>query len=359
VAVRDDRFSHTLGELAAVVGGAAIRGDPDLPITGVSGLSEAAPGEIVFYNNARYREALAATRASAVLVEEASALLVKGPAVMVVADPYLAFAKIAAVFHPPQEFAPGIDPRAIVETGAVVDPTATVMAFCFVSRDSSIGPKAVLFPQVFVGAGARIGAGALLYPQVVVREGCTVGARVILQPGVVVGGDGFGFAYDAKVPEHFKIPQAGIVEIQDEAEIGANSAVDRATFGKTVIGRGSKLDNLVQVGHNVQVGALCLLCGQVGIAGSARLGQGVACGGQVGIANHVRVADGARLAAQSGIKDDLEAGDHMGSPALPIGEYVRAHLAFRRGAETRRLVLRLEKRIAELEARLEALSKLK
>ncbi|HEY3445627.1 MAG TPA: UDP-3-O-(3-hydroxymyristoyl)glucosamine N-acyltransferase [Myxococcales bacterium] len=348
--------SRTLAELAAVVGG-AVQGDPAREITGINGLAEAQPGEIVFFNNPKYRDQLAATRASAVVIEESAASLLGGRDAIVAANAYLAFAKISSVFHPRPVFAPGVDPRALVEPGAEVDASATVMAFCYVGRGARIGPRAVLMPSVFVGEGARIEADALVYPQVVVREGCTVGERAILQPGVVLGGDGFGFAFDASKPEHYKIPQAGTVEVQADVEIGANSAVDRATLGKTVIGRGSKLDNLVQVGHNVQVGPLCILCGQVGIAGSSQLGQGVVCGGQVGIANHVKVADGTKVAAQSGIKNSIEESGQqlMGSPTMPMGDYARAMLAFQKGAETLKLVRRLEKKVAELEAKLASL----
>ena len=350
------RPSHTLGELAAAVAG-EVRGDPGRVVHGVNGLAEAQPGELTFFNNPRYREALAATRASAVLVGAEHAPLVQGPAAIVVADPYLAFARLSALFHPRAQFAPGVDARAVVEQGARVDPSATVMAFSFIGRDAVIGAGAVLFPGVFVGEGSTVGAGSVLYPNCVVRERCAVGARVILQPGVVLGGDGFGFAFDAANGEHFKIPQAGTVELHDDVEVGANSAIDRATLGKTVIGRGTKIDNLVQVGHNVQVGPLCILCGQVGIAGSARLGQGVVCGGQVGIANHVVVGDGARLAAQTGIKDDIpEGGAFIGTPALPVTEFGRAYVAFERGAGTLRDVRRLEKKVLELEARLAALA---
>ena len=347
---------RSLAELAAAVGG-AVRGDSDRPIAGVNGLAEAQPGEIAFFNNPRYRDQLAATRASAIVIHESSVGLLGGRDAIVAADPYLAFAKISAVFHPRPAFAPGVDTRAIVEPGAAIDPSATVMACCYVGRGARIGARAVLMPSVFVGEGAQVGADALLYPHVVVREGCTVGERVILQPGVVIGGDGFGFAFDASKPEHFKIPQVGQVEVQDDVEIGSNSAVDRATLGKTVIGRGSKIDNLVQIGHNVQVGPLCILCGQVGIAGSSQLGQGVVCGGQVGIANHVKIADGTKLGAQSGIKDDInEPGAQLiGSPVLPIGDFARAWLSFQRGAETLKTVHKLEKRIAELETKLAAL----
>ena len=355
MAKRADCSPRRLGELAAVVGG-VVRGDPDRPITGVSGLSEAEPGEIAFYNNIRYRKALDQTRASAVLVQAALAEAVKGPDVVQVADPYLAFAQIATVFHPPPEPAAGIDPRAVVEPGAEVHPTATVMAFCYVGPRARVGPGAVLFPFVFLGESASVGERALLYPHVVVRERCSIGDRAILQPGVVIGGDGFGFAFDRTRFEHVKIPQAGQVDVQADVEIGSNSSVDRATFGQTVIGAGSKLDSLVQVAHNVQVGPRCILCGQVGLAGSSKLGQGVVCGGQVGIANHVSVASGTRIAAQSGVKDNIaEAGDYFGSPVIPLAEAARAQVAFRHGAETMQTVRRLEKRIAELEAKLAAL----
>lgn len=348
--------SRTLAELAAAVGG-AVKGDPSREISGVNGLAEASPGEIVFFNNPKYRDQLAATRASAVVIEEASAGLLGGRDAIVAKDAYLAFAKVSAVFHPRPVFAPGVDARAVIEQGATVDPSATVMAFAYVGRGARIGARAVLMPSTFVGEGAQVGADALLYPHVVVREACTVGERAILQPGVVIGGDGFGFAYDGSKPEHFKIPQVGTVEVQADVEIGANSAVDRATHGKTVIGQGSKLDNLVQVGHNVLVGPLCILCGQVGLAGSSQLGKGVVCGGQVGVANHAKVADGTKVAAQSGIKDSVEepGRQFMGSPVMPMGEYGRALLAFQKGAETMKTVHRLEKRIAELEARLASL----
>ncbi|MGC4113877.1 MAG: UDP-3-O-(3-hydroxymyristoyl)glucosamine N-acyltransferase [Myxococcales bacterium] len=343
---------------AAAVGG-TVQGDPGREVHGVNGLAEAQPGEIVFFNNPKYRDQLAATRASAVVIEAASVSLLGGRDAIVAKDAYLAFAKISTVFHPRPAFAPGVDPRAVVEAGAEVDPAATVMAFSYVGRGARIGPRAVLMPSTFVGDGAQVGADALLYPHVVVREGCTVGERAILQPGVILGGDGFGFAFDPSKPEHFKIPQVGTAEVQADVEIGANSAIDRATLGKTVIGRGSKLDNLVQVGHNVQVGPLCILCGQVGLAGSSQLGQGVVCGGQVGIANHAKVADGTKVAAQSGIKDSIEerGQQFMGSPVMPMGDYARALLAFQKGAETLKTVRKLEKRIAELEAKLAAIEK--
>ncbi len=345
--------NFSLGELAKRVCG-KVQGDPNRIIQGVNSLGEAREGELSFYNNARYRDELQQTRACAVLVEESVAAQITSSINMViVANPYLAFARISALFHPRGEYSPGVDPRAWVEPGAVIDATAKVMAFCYVGKNAKIGPRSVLFPFVFVGEHSEVGEDSILYPHVVIREECVVGSRAVLQPGVVLGGDGFGFAYNAAAKEHFKVPQVGRVEVQDDVEIGSNSAVDRATLGKTIIGKGSKLDNLVQVGHNVKVGPLCILCGQVGVAGSSELGAGVVCGGQVGIGNHVTIAGGARIGAQSGIKDDIkEPGEFLGSPVLPLREQVRNWVAFQRGSESIRTLRRLEKRMAELEARI-------
>jgi len=299
-----DETLRKLCDLAALVGGRVV-GDADLLVRGVSGLAEATEGDLAFYNNPRYREQLKATKAAAVVVSEKGLAQLDGRPAIVAADPYLAFAKISSAFHPAPRFAPGIDPRACVEAGAEVDPTATVMAFAFVAKGARIGERTVLFPGAYVGEEARVGRDVVIYPNVVVRERCSVGDRSILQPGVVVGGDGFGFAFDPSVPCHFKIPQAGVVEIESDVEIGANTAIDRATLGATRIGQGPKIDNLTQIGHHVKVGPLCILCGQVGLAGSSELGAGVVCGGQVGVANHVKVCDKARILAQSGLLADV------------------------------------------------------
>jgi UDP-3-O-[3-hydroxymyristoyl] glucosamine N-acyltransferase len=342
----------TLGELAAAVDGAP-RGDPALRLTGVNGLADAGPTELSFYNNPRYRDALERTRAGAVLCAEESLPLLGGRPAIVASDPYLAFARASAVFHPRPAFPPGVDPRAVVEPTAAVDPTATVMAFAYVGAGARVGPRAVLFPHVFVGAESVVGADALLYPGVVLRERCSVGERVVLQPGAVVGGDGFGYAFDAAGPAHVKIPQAGTAVIEDDVEVGANATIDRATLGQTRIGRGSKLDNLVQVGHNVKVGPLCILCGQAGIAGSSELGAGVVLGGQVGLANHLAIGDGVRLGAQSGVMSDLlEPGDYLGSPAMPSRDFLKATAAFRQGASTLRRLRELTRRVEALERQL-------
>ena len=347
----------TLGQLAELLGARCV-GEAALSIDGVNGLDEAGPGELTFFSNLHYRDRLATTKASAVILkEEALGCFVpgEGRGALVVDDPYLAFARASALFHPAPVFAPGIDPRAIVEPGAEVDEAATVMACAYVGAGARVGPGAVIFPFTFVGESARIGPGAILYPGVVVRERCAIGAGSILQPGVAIGGDGFGFAFDKSVPCHFKIPQAGVVEIGCDVEIGANSAIDRATLGVTRIGDGTKIDNLVQVGHNVAVGPLSILCGQVGIAGSSTLGKGVVCGGQVGLGNHLKVCDGARIGPKAGVMADVtEPGDYLGAPIVSSREFMRQQAAQRRLPDALKAIQRLERRVAELEKRLEA-----
>lgn len=348
-----------LGQMAELLGGAHV-GDAALMLTGVNGLVEAQTGELTFFANLHYRDRLSTTKASAVILKEEALRhfeVGEGRGAIVASDPYLAFAKASAIFHPAPTFEPGVDPRAIVEPGAEIDPSATVMACAYVGKGAMVGAGAVLFPFVFVGERARILDRALVYPGVVVRERCVIGEGAILQPGVTIGGDGFGFAFDASGPCHFKIPQVGIVEIGRDVEVGANSAIDRATLGTTRVGEGSKLDNLVQIGHNVTIGPLSILCGQVGIAGSSSLGKGVVCGGQVGLGNHLNICDGARLGPKAGVMADVtEPGDYLGAPLVKSRDFMRQQVALHKGPETRQALQKLERRVAELEEKLTRLS---
>ncbi len=283
-----------MSELAGLVGG-EIFGDAKLKVTGVNGLAEATPTELSFYGDRRYRAELDRSRAGAILVGPDVPPSVRGRVSHVkVSNPHLAFAKISALFNPRPSFAPGVSPRAHVHAEARIHPKATVMAGATVDRGASIGARSVLFPGTFVGEGARIAEDCLLYPNVTVRERCVIGARVILHASCVIGADGFGFAFDPQMPGHFKIPQVGIVRIEDDVEVGACSCVDRATFGETVVGRCTKIDNLVQVAHNVTIGPMSIICGQAGISGSTEIGTGVVVAGQVGVVGHIRVGDRAR-----------------------------------------------------------------
>jgi len=344
--------AFTLAELAARVGG-VVEGDGSLRIERVQGLEDAGPGDLSFLANRKYRRAFEESRAAAVIVGPNEAVP-SGRTVVRAPDPYLAFAKASTAFHPPPQAAPEMAREAVVHPSARVHPSAQVMPLAFVGQGAEVGARTVLYPGVFVGADARVGDDCILYPNTVVREGCLVGHRCILQPGCVVGSDGFGFAFDMEGeggsgPRHYKLPQAGIAVIEDDVELGANTCVDRATLGRTVVGRGSKLDNLVQVAHNVRLGPLCLLAGQVGIAGSTRIGMGAIFGGQSGAIGHLDIGDGVRVGAQSGVLGDMPAGETCtGYPAVPQAEWLRAVTAVRRLPELLKRVRELEKEIARL-----------
>jgi UDP-3-O-[3-hydroxymyristoyl] glucosamine N-acyltransferase len=229
-----------------------------------------------------------------------------------------------------------------------------VQELAYVGPGASVGARTILFPGVYVGAGARIGDDCILYPNVVVRERCVVGHRCTLQPGAVVGGDGFGFAFDMEGdgsgPRHFKVPQSGIAELEDDVELGANACVDRATLGRTVIRRGAKIDNLVQLAHNVEIGPLSLIASQTGIAGSTKVGMGVAMAGQVGIVGHVTIGDGARLGAQAGVSNNVPDGEtYTGYPAGPHREWLREQGALRSLPKLVKRVRELEKALKKLQ----------
>jgi UDP-3-O-[3-hydroxymyristoyl] glucosamine N-acyltransferase len=343
--------TYTVAELAAKVGG-EVAGDGALRVEGVAPLEAAGPAELSFFSNKKYRKAFEASRAGAVLVEpgtEAPA----GRTVIRAPNAYLAFARVSTLFHPARPAVPEVAPGAFVHPSARVHPSAQVMPLASVGPRAEIGARTVLRPGVHVGEDARVGEDCILYENVVVREGCLVGNRVILQPGCVVGADGFGFAFDpegeGQGPRHYKVPQAGNVVVEDDVEIGANSCVDRATLGTTRIGRGTKIDNLVQIAHNVEVGPLCLIVAQVGIAGSTKLGMGVVAGGQVGIIGHLDIGDGVRFAAQSGVMGDVPSGEtYAGTPALPHAQWLRSTGAFHRMADVLRDVRQLKAEVARL-----------
>ncbi|MBM7117549.1 UDP-3-O-(3-hydroxymyristoyl)glucosamine N-acyltransferase [Archangium primigenium] len=340
-----------LGELATHVGGELL-GDADLLISGLNGLAEAGPGELSFYGNTRYRKQYDASRASAVLVGRDVAPR-EGVALVRVANPHLAFAQVSRLFHPVATFAAGVSPGAHVHAEASVHPDATVMAGATVDKGARVGARTVLFPGVYVGESAEVGTDCLLYPNVTVREHCVVGARVILHASCVVGADGFGFAFNPegpRGPEHYKVPQAGLVRIEDDVEVGACTTIDRATLGETVIGRGTKIDNLVQIAHNVKVGPLSLICAQAGVSGSSELGTGVVLAGQVGVVGHIRVGDMAKVGAQSGVAHDVEDGQTVsGTPAMPHKEWLRASAALGQLGDLLKEVRTLRRRVEMLE----------
>ena len=343
--------TRTLAELAALVGG-GVSGDGQLAIGGVAPLESAGPGQLSFFANRKYRAAFEASRAGAVVVEQDEEVPA-GSTVLRAPGAYLAFARISALFNPPAPVEPGLSPQAAVHPSASVDPSAQVGPFVSVGPGAVVGPRTVLHAGVQLGAGVRVGADCLLYQNVVVRERCVLGDRVALQPGCVIGSDGFGYALDLAGdgggPRHFKVPQAGHVVIEDDVEIGANSCVDRATLGTTRVCRGAKIDNLVQVAHNVVVGPLSVLASQVGISGSTTLGMGVVCWGQAGLVGHITVGDRANVAAQAGVAHDVGPGERVaGSPAKSDVAWARNSAAFDRLTDMRRELRALQKQVAAL-----------
>ncbi|MFN0061354.1 MAG: UDP-3-O-(3-hydroxymyristoyl)glucosamine N-acyltransferase [Myxococcaceae bacterium] len=322
--------SRSVAELAALVGGEVL-GDGARRIAGANGLRDASPEDVSFFSHPRYRADLESTRAGAVLVSERFAAR-SGTVWIVVANPHLAFAQVLRALHLDVKPAPGVHPQADVHAEAEVHPSATVSAFVFIGAGARIGKSVVLHPGAYVGERASIGEGTVLYPHAVVREGCVIGARCVLHASSVIGADGFGFTLNngAAGPEHLKVPQVGIVRVEDDVEIGACSCIDRATVGETVIGRGSKIDNLVQIAHNVRVGPLSILCAQVGISGSTELGAGVVLAGQVGVVGHLRLGNGARAGAQAGVAQDVpDGGEVSGYPAFEHRNWLRSVAAFK------------------------------
>jgi UDP-3-O-[3-hydroxymyristoyl] glucosamine N-acyltransferase len=335
----------TLEELAALVGG-KVEGDGSLPIRGIASLEEAGEGEITFLAEIKHSRRLEKTRASAAIVP--TNLLSFPKPLIRTPNPYLAYAKIQAFFQPKPLAPRGVDSRAFIGAGAKIGRDVSVYPFAHVGEGCEIGDRAVLYPGVYLGESVQVGEESVLYPNVVIMDRCVVGKRVILHPGTVIGSDGFGFARDGA--KFVKIPQVGIVVIEDDVEIGANCAVDRAAMGKTWIKRGVKTDNLIQIAHNVTVGEDTIIVAQVGIAGSTEIGNRVALGGQVGVVGHIKIGDGAMIGAQAGVGQDVAPGQILsGSPAFPHREWLRAQAAFQKLPEMKKALGELEKRMKQIE----------
>ena len=337
-----------LGELAERLG-CRLEGDGGLEINAVRGLEDAGPRDLGFVAQERYLSRLQASAAGAVILAEGWPP-VDRPALRA-PNPVLAFARALTLLHPLSNPAPGIHPTAVVAPDARVAPDASVGPLTVLGRGVEVGAGTTLDAHVSVGAGVRIGAGCRIFPQVVLRDGVLLGDRVIVHSGTVIGADGFGFVRDGQ--RHVKIPQIGRVVIEDDVEIGANVAIDRATLGETRIGRGTKIDNLVHIAHNVRVGADTVIAGQSGIAGSSGIGSRVTLAGQVGVVDHVEIGDDVIVGAQAGVTKDIPAGSVMlGSPAIAHGEFKRQLVSVARLPEMRKLLRSLEERLAALEARL-------
>lgn len=326
--------------------GCTLEGDPNLEITGLAGIEEAQPGHLTFLVNRKYRGAIAKSRASAVLVDKDDV-----PATMAALrsrNPYLDFARAIELFHDAPHYTPGIHPAAIVAKSARIGKDSYVGPYCVIDEDVVIGERAVLHSHVSIYRGAEIGDDFFAHSHVRVRERCRVGDRVILQNGVTIGSDGYGFA---KKPDGSwqKMRQSGIAMIGDDVEIQAHSVVDRATIGETVIGRGAKIDNLVQVGHACKVGENTMLCGQVGLAGTTRIGNNCILAGQVGVAGHLTIGDGAMLTAQTGVPADVPPGAiYSGYPAMSNLEWRKSVAIFHRLPDLQRELRDLRAEVAKM-----------
>lgn len=314
------QVSFTASDIAAIVQPKATRGSTSEIIRGLAGLGEAAPGDLSFLGNAKYKGAVAGSRASVVLLPpefpgepQANQLF------LLVDNPSVALARICARIEQTlwPKPAPGIHPSAAIAPGAKVAASATIGPLCVVEADAVVGERAHLQAQVFIGRNAVVGDDCWLMPGVAVTAECTLGRRVRLQPGVVIGSDGFG--YEFVNGRHEKVPQVGYVAIGDDVEIGANATLDRARFSRTSVGEGTKIDNLVQIGHNVVIGRHCLICAQAGISGSTTLEDYVVLAGQVGVGGHITIGKGTKAGGQAGITSDIAPGSFInGTPAIPF-----------------------------------------
>jgi UDP-3-O-[3-hydroxymyristoyl] glucosamine N-acyltransferase len=310
-----------LAEIASLLGATLEKGDPEIEITGVAGIEEASAGHVTFVANPKYAAAAKTTAASAVIVSEDFPAISTG--MLRSKNPYLAFAKAIDLFYKAPQYGVGVHPTAVIARTAKFGANAHVGAYVVIDDNVEIGENAVLLPHVVIYRGVRIGNDFFAHAHAVVREYCTLGDNVVLQNGAVVGCDGFGFARDGERWE--KISQSGPAVVESDVEVQANSCIDRASIGETRVGRGVKIDNLVQVGHGSAVGEHTLLCSQVGLAGSTVVGKNVILAGQVGVAGHCNIGDGVVVTAQSGTHGDIPAGAMVsGSPAFDHKQWLRA-----------------------------------
>ena len=341
-------MAFSLAEIASWIN-AVVDGDETVEITGLAKIEEAGPGELSFIANPKYEKYIHSTRAAAVLVSDAFPPSEK--TVLRCADPYFAFLLLVERFYSgPPALSVGIHPTAVIGEGCTIGADCAIGPLVSIGRNCSIGAHAQIYPGVVLGDEVQVGEDAILYANVSVRERCRIGERVIVHCGAVIGSDGFGFAF--KDGRYHKIPQTGIVIVENDVEIGANTTIDRATLGATIIHEGVKLDNLIQVAHNVEIGSHTAIAAQTGISGSSKVGQFVRMGGQVGIAGHIHIGDSAILGGQAGVSKDIPAGlFYSGYPARPHMQAMREEASLARLPE-------LLKRVKQLEKELDTLSRL-
>ncbi len=341
----------TFGELAARIS-ARVEGDPNRAVSAVRPLAEAGPDDLSLYTAARYRDLAVTTRAGGVLVPPAleAHLIDRSDVVrIVVEDPAWALAEILALLYPEPRAEAGIHPTAIVDPTAEVDPSCSIGPYAVIGARSRLAARVEVGPFVAIGRDCVVGDGSLLYAHAVLYDRTEIGSGSILHAGAVIGSDGFGYATRSGV--HHKVPQVGRVVLEGDVEVGANATIDRATLGETRVGQGAKIDNLVQVGHNVRVGAGSILCGQAGIAGSSELGRYVVLAGQTGVAGHLKLADGVQVGAKSAVFRDVETpGVKLaGIPAIELSRWRRQAARVGKIEELFQRLERLSRRLDRLE----------
>lgn len=341
-------MKKTVQELAEFLGGTVI-GNGDAVIEDVKGLAEAGRQDITFAVDP-YTEYLPQVHAGAVIVEK------EVPAgdntLVVVENPRLAFSQLLVLFHPRQSVASGIHPTAIIDDSAVIGENTAVMAYAVIGKHVKIGDNCTIYPSVFIGDSVTIGNDTTIYPGAVIHENCVLGQRDVIRAHAVIGGEGFGFATENG--KHTRIPQIGNVEIGDDVEIGACTCIDNATLGSTKVARGTKVDNLVHLGHNVEIGEDCFIIAQTGIAGSTKAGNHVIFAGQTGCTGHITIGDNAVFAGKTGITGNIKGGQiYAGFPARPHMEWSRTQVYLKRLPEMAKTIKTLEKKIAQLEKKTE------
>ncbi len=335
-----------LKKIASLLNGEII-GNHDIEITGVSGIKEAQKGDIIFISAKRYVKDLSGCRASCVIVKEPITDI--DITQLKVSNPYFAFAKLLEYFYVEPQEPIGISKNAIVSDKAKIAEGVSIFPFSYISDGVSIGAGTFIYPFVFIGENTTIGEKCIIYPHVTLREGVKVSNRVIIHSGSVIGSDGFGYVFEEG--RHYKIPQVGGIIIGDDVEIGSNVSIDRATTGNTIVGKGTKIDNLVQIAHNVKIGNNSIIVAQVGIGGSTEIGDYVTLAGQVGVSDHTKIESETMIGAQSGVMGHITKGVYSGTFAIPHRDWLRAQAIFAKLPELNKKVKELEEKIRELERR--------
>jgi len=343
------QLTRTVQELADYLGG-SVRGEGSGKINGLAPLEAAGPDKITFLANPKYASKVSETGAGAVLMIPGSESY--GRVVIEVANPYLSFAKLLTLFYVQPHVPCGVMPEACIGVAVNLGDDVSIYPGAIVGNNVSIGDRCVIHPGAVLYDGVIVGDDTVIHANAVVRERCRIGSSCVIQPGAVIGSDGFGYAPDGR--GYYPIPQIGIVVLEDNVEIGANACIDRAALDATLIRRGTKLDNLVQIAHNCQIGEDCMIVSQVGISGSTKIGNHVTLAGQVGVAGHLTIGDNVMIGAQSGVPGSIPANSgYSGSPVMPHKQWLKSMAVVANLPNMKKTVSSLEKRITELEARLD------